>query len=73
MFAVSKRWSAIKCKYNPGPLHSHSAVCVHSCMLIIGGEKSGNLSDEVWRFHFGTTKAAFLLTWSLHNYKIDGL
>lgn len=25
-------------------------------MLIVGGEKQGDLSDEVWRFHFGIEK-----------------
>lgn len=47
------RWSSVKCKpLGPGPLHGHSAVRVRSHMLVIGGEKQGNLSDEVWRFHF---------------------
>ena len=51
--AVSKRWSVIRCKLGPGPLHSHVAVKMDTYMLIIGGEKHGVLSDEVWRFHFG--------------------
>ena len=50
---VTLQWSSVKCKpAGPGPLHGHSAVRVRSHMLVIGGEKQGNLSDEVWRFHF---------------------
>lgn len=50
---VSMQWTSIKCKpFGPGPLHGHSAVRVRSHMLVIGGEKQGTLSDEVWRFHF---------------------
>ena len=46
----------------PGPLHSHSAVRLHSFMLLIGGEKQGNLSNEVWRFHFGKRRVDWRLT-----------
>lgn len=54
--AVTLQWSSVKCKpIGPGPLHGHSAVRVRSHMLVIGGEKQGTLSDEVWRFHFSNS------------------
>ena len=47
-------WSPIKCRMNPGPLHSHSAVRYENYMFIMGGERpDGSLSDDVWKYHFG--------------------
>ncbi len=56
ILTVTMQWTCVKCKpLGPGPLHGHSAVRVRSHMLVVGGEKQGNLSDEVWRFHFGNS------------------
>ncbi|KAL0268994.1 UNVERIFIED_CONTAM: hypothetical protein PYX00_010748 [Menopon gallinae] len=51
---MSKVWTNIKTKTNPGFLHSHAACKLPSSMLIFGGETNGQPSSEIWRFHFGT-------------------
>lgn len=52
--AARQEWSCIKNgKISPGPLHSHAACRLPGSMLIFGGETSGNLSNDSWRFSFG--------------------
>lgn len=41
-------------KSGPGPLHSHAACKLPGCMLVFGGERAGQPSADLWRFHFGT-------------------
>lgn len=53
LFSVTKKWHLIKCKVNPGPLHSHVACKLPSSMIIFGGERNGQLVNDLWRFHFG--------------------
>lgn len=50
---VSSQWHQIRCKFSPGPLHSHAACRLPGYMLIFGGENSGHPTNELWRFHFG--------------------
>ena len=33
-------------------MHSHSAVSYADCMFVFGGERKGNLLNELWRFRF---------------------
>lgn len=54
--AVTKKWFAVKCKYSPGTLHSHAACKLPCSMLLFGGEKNGEIVNELWRFHFGEYK-----------------
>lgn len=53
LFTATKKWFAVKCKFSPGPLHSHAACKLPSSMLLFGGERNGELVNELWRFHFG--------------------
>lgn len=59
MFVVAdrKRWYCVRAKQGkqgPGPLHSHAACKLPGCMLVFGGERAGQPSADLWRFHFGT-------------------
>ncbi|CAH1154356.1 unnamed protein product, partial [Phaedon cochleariae] len=50
----SRTWYSVKCKVSPGPLHSHAACRLpSSSMLVFGGEKGGQNSNELWKFSFG--------------------
>ncbi|KAJ1527117.1 hypothetical protein ONE63_008652 [Megalurothrips usitatus] len=52
-----KRWHCVRAKQGkqgPGPLHSHAACRLPGCMLVFGGERAGQPSADLWRFHFGT-------------------
>lgn len=53
--AVKKKWSVVKIKINPGPLHGHSASKVMGSMIIFGGKKGGQISNDLWKFYFGKT------------------
>lgn len=57
---MTKKWVNIKVKVQPGPLHSHAACKIPSGMLIFGGERNGQLVDEVWRFSFGKLIILFI-------------
>lgn len=48
-----KTWSNIKTKLNPGPLHSHSCCKLPSFMIIFGGERNGEVCNDLWKFNFG--------------------
>lgn len=48
-----KTWSNIKTKLNPGPLHSHSCCKLPSTMIIFGGERNGEVCNDLWKFNFG--------------------
>lgn len=49
---VSRTWSSIKTKQNPGPLHSHAACRLPSSMIVFGGERSGLPTNDLWKFNF---------------------
>ncbi|KAK3930299.1 Actin-fragmin kinase, partial [Frankliniella fusca] len=56
-----KRWQCVRAGGRrgaggggPGPLHSHAACRLPGCMLLFGGERAGQPSADLWRFHFGT-------------------
>ncbi|XP_075237616.1 uncharacterized protein LOC142333905 [Lycorma delicatula] len=51
---VTKTWTSVKTKVNPGSLHSHAVCKLPSSMLVFGGEHDGQPTNELWRFHFGT-------------------
>ncbi|CAG9854868.1 unnamed protein product [Phyllotreta striolata] len=49
----SRTWHCVKCKINPGPLHSHAATKLPtSHMLVFGGERNGQASSDLWKFSF---------------------
>jgi len=50
---VKKKWSVLKTKVNPGLLHGHSASKVMGSMIIFGGKKGGQFSNDLWKFYFG--------------------
>lgn len=50
---MRKKWSVLKTKVNPGSLHGHSASKVMGSMIIFGGKKSGQISNDLWKFYFG--------------------
>jgi len=50
---VRKKWSVLKTKVNPGLLHGHSASKVMGSMIIFGGKKGGQISNDLWKFYFG--------------------
>lgn len=43
----------MKTKVNPGLLHGHSASKVMGSMIIFGGKKGGQISNDLWKFYFG--------------------
>lgn len=45
-------WVGIKTKVSPGPLHSHAACRLPSCMLVFGGERDGHSTNDLWKFSF---------------------
>lgn len=49
---VSRVWTNIKTKLNPGPLHSHAACRLPSSMIVFGGERSGLPTNDLWKFSF---------------------
>lgn len=49
---VSKLWTVVKTKQNPGPLHSHAACRLPSSMLVFGGERNGLSTNDLWKFNF---------------------
>ena len=51
--SVDNNWTKIKCNRGPGELYGHSAIKAFNCMFIFGGERNGNLLQELWRFNFG--------------------
>lgn len=53
MLTEKNGWSKVKCGKGPGELHGHSAIRVRDDMFIFGGEKSGQISSELWKFNFG--------------------
>lgn len=69
---MSKLWTNIKTKVNPGTLHSHAACKLPSSMLIFGGESNGHPSNDLWRFHFGKLYSVAGLT-VCHKYAIQFL
>ncbi|XP_059481086.1 uncharacterized protein LOC132199971 isoform X2 [Neocloeon triangulifer] len=53
--ALTKIWTSIRAKHGPGPLNGHAACKVAASMLVFGGERGdGNVSADLWRFHFAT-------------------
>nr|XP_023023467.1 uncharacterized protein LOC111511666 [Leptinotarsa decemlineata] len=68
----SRTWHCVKSKINPGPLHSHAACKLpSSCMLVFGGERSGQTCNDLWKFRFGTmikSKSAYVIK---KKYQID--
>lgn len=50
---MSSQWLQLKCKFSPGPRHSHAACRLPGYMLLFGGECNGQPSNDIWRFHFG--------------------
>lgn len=50
---VRKKWSVLKTKVNPGSLHGHSSTKVMGSMIIFGGKKGGQISNDLWKFYFG--------------------
>lgn len=59
----SRRWSQVKCMFNPGVLKGHSAVVVGGFMYVFGGETKGGVRvDDVWRFDFcGEVRVLYVL------------
>lgn len=53
---MSRTWQCFKSKFNPGPLHSHAACKLPSCMLIFGGERNGQSCNDLWKFNFGMSR-----------------
>jgi hypothetical protein len=50
---VAKMWTSVRARPGPGALHSHAACKLPSSMLLFGGERDGQPTNELWRFHFG--------------------
>lgn len=50
---MKKKWSVLKTKVNPGLLHGHCASKVMGSMIIFGGKKGGQISNDLWKFYFG--------------------
>jgi len=67
-----KTWSNIKTKLNPGPLHSHSCCKLPSTMIIFGGERNGEVCNDLWKFNFGMSYT-FRLCYSLPTFAFQTL
>jgi len=50
----------LKTKVNPGLLHGHSASKVMGSMIIFGGKKGGQISNDLWKFYFGNNSYSIL-------------
>lgn len=50
----------VRARPNPGYLHSHVAAKLHSSMVVFGGERQGEVLNDLWRYHFGKSWAAAL-------------
>lgn len=58
----SRKWSQVKCMFNPGVLKGHAAAVVGSSMYVFGGESKGGVRvDDVWRFDFNSEVSAIIL------------
>jgi hypothetical protein len=52
-FIATRLWHRIKSNKGPGELYGHTAINAFKSMFIFGGERSGNLLRDLWRYHFG--------------------
>lgn len=59
---VSKLWTVVKTKQNPGPLHSHAACRLPSSMLVFGGERNGLSTNDLWKFNFSKFFTSIIFT-----------
>jgi hypothetical protein len=62
---VRKKWSVLKTKVNPGTLHGHSASKVMGSMIIFGGKKAGQISNDLWKFYFGNNLLLIVIIYLL--------